>query len=221
MKKILIVLGSALLAFTAQGTTIVYTNLGPGDTYDQNFGFGVGNVGGSRYSQAMQFMAGASGDLATVDLALTYGDNGPALVNVFLYGDASNSPDTASQIFLGTATPTAAFHTTNNSLVTLNIAGIVPVTLGIKYWLALMPTSDNIDVWNQTSPPVPGLAAASVDNGQTWFPAGFDAIGAFRVTANTDGSSVPESGGTIWLLFASVATVFAVRRTTLRRQISR
>ena len=213
MKRLLIFLASGLLSFVARADTVVYSNLGPGDTYDQNFGHAIGNIGGLR-SQAMQFTVGASGNLVTIELGLTFGDNGPDLVNAFLYADASNSPDTATQIFLGSVTPTAQFQTTNNSIVSFNVSGTVPVVQGTPYWLALMPTNGDVQVWNQTSPVVPGLVATSVDNGQTWFPTA-DALSAFRITAAV--SEVPEPGSAVWGLLGIAGLVFfSQRRITTR-----
>ena len=211
-----VVLNMALLAWTAHASTIVYSNLGPMDTYDPMFGDGVGTVGGFPRTIAMEFTAGASGNLATIDIALTFGDNGAQPVNVFLYADASNSPS-GSGTLLGSVTPTAMFQTTNNSLVTLNVLGTVPVTLGTNYWLALQPTSPFIDVWNQTLPVVNGGTASSIDGGATWFPVLNDPLDAFRITANPAGSGVPESGSALWLLLGSMVTIVAVRRAQPER----
>jgi len=188
MKKLLLILNSAVLACTVHGTTIVYDNFGPGDTYDPMFGYGIGNTNDSVLrSQAMQFTAGVSGDLATVELGLTFEDT-PVPVEVFLYADASNSP-TGTGTLLGMVTPTAMFQTTNNSIVSLNVAGMVPVSLGTNYWLALMPTSPLKDSWQQTLPPVAGEVATSTDDGMTWSP-DLNTLAAFRITANVAG--VPE-----------------------------
>jgi hypothetical protein len=76
-----------------------------------------------------QFTALASGNLARLDLGLTYdaGHQGP--VNAYLYGNAGGSPDNANQIFLGSGTPTALFGTTNNSIVSFAPGGVIPVTM--------------------------------------------------------------------------------------------
>ena len=87
----------------------------------------------------------------------------------------------------------------------------MPVVQGTPYWLALMPTNNDIQVWNQTSPVVQGLVATSVDNGQTWFPT-VDALSAFRITANV--AEVPEPGGTLSLVLAFV--VIVVQRISKR-----
>lgn len=209
MKKLLLILSSVVVAFTVHGTTIVYNNFGPGDTYDAMFGYGIGNTNGTGLrSQAMQFTAGVSGDLATVDLGLTWEDASGVPVQVFLYGDAAGVPIPGSQILLGTAAPTAQFQTTNNSIVTVNVAGVVPVTMGTMYFLALMPTSPLRDSWQQTLPAVAGVVATSTDDGMTWFPEP-NTLAAFRITAN---ATVPDTGSTLGLLLLALSALFAASR---------
>src|SRR2546423_943814 len=106
----------ALCPANARANTIVFDDLGPGDTYFSSQGYLVNGASTSGLIEtAAQFTAGASGFLATVDLGLTKfaGLGGP--VSVFLYGNASGSPDNANQTFLGSGSPTADFPTTNNS----------------------------------------------------------------------------------------------------------
>jgi hypothetical protein len=55
-------------------------------------------------------------------------------VSVFLCRDAWGSPS-ATQTYLGTVTPTEQSGTTNNSVVRLVVAGKVPVSQGLDYWL--------------------------------------------------------------------------------------
>jgi len=116
MKKILLILSGGLLALAARGNTIVFSDFGAGDTYSQNFAAG-GPATMPLTEPAAQFTAGASGNLSTIVLGLTYVTQGAA--NVYLYGDASGLPDNANQTFLGSVTPTAVFGTTNNTLVSL------------------------------------------------------------------------------------------------------
>ena len=222
MKKLLLALSSAVFALAAQGSTIAYSNLGPGDTYNQLHGDGIFNNGQLNQGWAMQFTAGATGNIATVDLGLTFGESdNPAPVNVFLYGNLpgvpADSPDNAMQTFLGMATPTARFTTTNNSIVTLNVAGIVPLTSGTKYWLGLLPTSADVQVWNQADPEVDSLVAFTNDGGATWFPS-ISPLSAFRITVNAAG--VPDSGGTIVLMLCGIGMLIAFRSKLPPRRIN-
>lgn len=205
MKKIVLVLSSALLALTAQGNTIVFDTFGPGDTY---FQFGGYQVGGSTplFEVAAQFTSGASGSLATVDLGLTFYLTTGAGVNVYLYGDASGLPDNASQTFLGSGAPTAMFATTNNSIVSFAVAGNVPVTMGSVYWLVLKPADANGNIW-MNSLAATGSVASSLDD-STWT-AATQTLPAFRITAQ--GAGVPDSGSTILLMLGSVAALLGLR----------
>ena len=206
MRKIIVALSASVLALAARGNTIVFSDFGPGDTYSQNFAAG-GPATSPLTEIAAQFTAGASGNLATVDLGLTYVTQGPA--NVFLYGDASDLPDNADQTLLGSITPTAVFGTTNNSLVSLSVSSTVLVTMGKRYWLVLKPAAmDEEDAWNLGAGA--GLVAVSSDD-MTWSTSGVVFLPAFRVTAS-GAARMPDSGGTFLLMFGSVVVLLALQR---------
>ena len=144
MKELLIILTSVVLVAAARADTTVFDTFGPGDTYNAGLAYQIGG-GANNEEIAAQFTAGASGNLANVALGLTYRlDTDPAFraVNVFLYGDASGSPDNANQTLLGSTTPIALFDgVTNNSVVSFSVAGTVPVAMGSLYYVVLKPTS--------------------------------------------------------------------------------
>ena len=117
MKKLLIILTSAVVAATAGADVTVFNTFGPGDTYNPGLAYQIGG-GANNEEIAAQFTAGASGNLANVALGLTYRlGTDPAFraVNVFLYGDASGSPDNANQTLLGSTTPIALFDGVTNN----------------------------------------------------------------------------------------------------------
>jgi len=212
MKRILLICSAALWAVAARSDTIVYSDFGTGGIlYSQNLSDG-GPASSPLEEIAAQFTAGASGDLAAVDLGLTYVTQGPA--NVYLYGDSSGLPDNAHQTLLGSVTPTAAFGTVNNSVVSLAVAGTVPVTIGNKYWLVLKPGAANVDdAWNLGADA--GFVAASSDD-SIWSTGsgGVVFLPAFRLTATggsggTGGAAVPDSGGTFLLMVGSIAVLLA------------
>lgn len=221
MKKFILIFGAiALLLVTARANSIVFDTFGPGDTYSQLAGYDVGAFFLTSVETAAQFTAGTSGNLATVDLGLTYGRSPGEFVNVYLYGDASGSPDNANQIFLGSGTPTALFGTTTNSVVSFAVAGTVPVTMGSTYWLVLKPDPANpvLEEWNASSPAVLGVIAGSTDD-STWGGA-FSVLPAFRLTASSV-SSVPDSGSTLLLMLGALVPLLFFQRTLIRRQASR
>ena len=172
MKRIVLVLSVFALAFTAHGNSLVFSSFTPpatGTTY-QGQAWGVAGSGSEfgLTETAAQFTAMASGDLATVELGLTYFVNqGP--MDAFLYSDASGSP-AANLGLLGSATPTNADSTTPQGIVSFGVGGIVPVIIGTNYWLVLKAdTPLTHDTWNWTAPAVTGKVDQSRDD-STWSP---------------------------------------------------
>ena len=101
MKKIFLI--CLALALTARADNVVFDTFGPGNTYDPGMAYFVGN-GANHYEPGAQFIAGASGNLSTIDLGLTYftgSDPSFRLVNVFLYGIASALPPGAVLVLHG------------------------------------------------------------------------------------------------------------------------
>jgi hypothetical protein len=176
------------LAMTAAHADIVFNTLGPGNTYVSGSAFTIrGSSAGGLFESAAQFTAAAGGQLSEIDLGLTLNPGGA--VDVYLYGDAGGSPDNLSQILLGTVTPTQAFGTTNNSIVSLVPSGTVTVNQGSTYWLVLKPDSGTTwDAWNRSSG-VTGLENVSTDDVNWNFQA--TTLAAFQVVA------VPEPGSAV------------------------
>jgi hypothetical protein len=188
----------------------VFDTFGPGDTYSQFDAYDVGTFYQTPLEDAAQFTAGASGNLATVYLGLTYGRTPPLPVNVYLYGDAGGSPDNANQIFLGSVTPIAFYGTTNNSVVSFSVAGTVPVTVGSTYWLVLKPTPSNeYNTWNASFPAVPGMTDYSIVDSGIWASYG-PILPAFRLTASVPGPSYAAQVQPP--INADGTSVFSVRR---------
>jgi hypothetical protein len=197
----------------APADTIVFDTFGPGNTYDANDVFNIVApmyLGGLQ-EQAIQFTAGASGPLASLDLGLTHQATGPAPINAYLYGDAAGSPDNANQTFLGSGTPTEYWFT-NTSIVSIAIVGNVSVTAGSLYWLVLKPgAADTFDTWNFSSPQIMGNAYAS-NNDSAWY-GGLGVLPAFRITAlSTVG--VPDLGSTWMLLLLGLTAMCGLRLST-------
>ena len=166
----------------------------------------------------------ASGALSEVDLGLTARDNlsfaGP--VNVFLFGDANGSPDTANQTLLGSGTPTTVFGTTNSSLVKVSVAGNVPVTMGSTYWLVLESSQVNPnpmrDFWNFSSPAVTGSVAGSSNQLPDWIVRTGLTLPAFKITSGA--VSTPDSGWTLLLMLISILVLLVLQRVLGNEQRS-
>jgi hypothetical protein len=197
---------------------IVFNTLSRDDTYNQTLGTQLNASPSLNFfnSLAAQFTAMASGDLSRVDLGLTARDNlsfaGP--VDVFLFGDAGGSPDNANQTLLGSGTPTAVFTTTNSSLVSVSVAGNVPVTMGSTYWLVLETsrvTGKEIrDFWNNSEPAVTGSIAASDSPPVDWIVRTPRNLPAFRII--TGAVPTPDSGWTLLLMLISIPVLLVLQR---------
>jgi VPDSG-CTERM motif len=199
------------LTVPARGNTIVFSTLGPSDSFDTTAAWAIEAVD-LPFFIAAQFTARATGNLAMVDLGMRFSQSfGPGIFNAYLYNDADGAPNSADPIFLGSG---GSFFGTYNTLVSLPVAGAVPVTKGSSYWLSLQPAFVNAwSFWDFSLPLVLGTVDFS-SNGTTWHPAGTPAeMPAFRLTAT---SSVPDSGSTVAMLAGSFVMLLGLRRYARR-----
>lgn len=172
LRWLAVAIAIASSASASAQTVEVFSTLGPGNAYDQNSGYTVGNVPPSLFFEsAAQFTAQAGGILSEVDLGLTTQSNTSNVfpsVNVYLANDASGEPDNLSEILLGTVTPTQFFGSTNNSLVSLSSLSSLDISVaaGMTYWLVLKPagSSSVSDVWNRSAPAISGAQDFSKDD---------------------------------------------------------
>ena len=220
MNKVVLLGVAGLLAATARANTIAFNTFGPGDTYRANQGYNIAGASSQDgyESTAAQFTSAASGFLSQVDLGIT-NFTGGGLFNVFLYGDAGGMPNNASQVLIGSGTPSASFGV-NNSVVSVSPITSVSLNLGSTYWLVVKPGGTNVlDVWNLSLPSVPGSVDNSLDD-STWF-ANNLGLPAFRLIVS-QGPAVPETADTIWLLLVSLMVLFGVhmwRARSARTQV--
>ncbi len=209
-----IILALSVLSATARANTVILDTFGPLDTYNQSAGFAVTRTP-SLFEEAARFMAAGSGQLATIDLGLTW-ENTPGPVQVFLYGDAVGTPNILSQTLLGSVTPTGQFDTTNDSVVTLTVPTGVSLTAGTAYWLVLKPGDDmGQSIWNESFSS-PGAVDFTRDDfawqpipNNTDFPV---LLPAFRLTISGVGAAVPETGSALELLFASFSVIVLLQQ---------
>jgi hypothetical protein len=202
-----VVIGFGLIV-SARANSVVFSTLGPGDSFDTTASWAIEAVG-SPLLIAAQFTAQASGNLRTVDLGMSFDQFfGPGMFNVYLYNDAGGAPDSTNPIFLGSDGLSGTFHF--STLISLPISGSVSVSAGSSYWLSLQPAFENAwSFWDFSSPLLLGTVDYSRD-GTTWFLAGTSQeMPAFRLTAT---STVPDSSSTIILLAYSSFVLLGLRR---------
>lgn len=185
-KAAAILLLSALMA--CAGPVVLYSNLGPGDTWDYRaWSIGGGDLYGSAgYEVAIGFTPAVSAPLESVELALSW-FLGPTAVDVSLLEDDGGVPGAVIESYLGlTMSPSPG------TLLMATSTAHPLLVAGTQYWLAAMP-SDPIDTlggWNWTLPQVIGPLAWRIGDG-LWTSDGV-VQSAARIMGDTGDTGVPE-----------------------------
>jgi hypothetical protein len=174
---------------------VLYSNLGPGDTYRQSGGH---NETGPRFGvpvrQAFSFtvMGGDySFDSAQLGLTLYSGTNA---IDLRLYADAGGQPGTVLEtIHATTALP--PLPSTDNILTIFTSALHPLLQASATYWLLPYASGDTDAIWNDNITEAKGPYAFSVqDEPTTWETSSGEQQGAFRVEGTPAQVAVPEPG---------------------------
>jgi hypothetical protein len=194
---------------------VLYSNLGPGNTYTQSSGLTVD----VSHNAAGSFRPTATGALGALELALGYNVNEPTPQNLFhieLAADSSGSPGPLLEDLGVLASPTG-FGTSNNALVTALSATHPLLTVGTLYWIEAInvpPGPNNVGTdgaWNANN--TGDVSAADTRfNGGAWQLAGNNV--AFRVD-----STVPEPASFVRVGLAAVAICGYHRATLIRKRL--
>jgi hypothetical protein len=133
---------------------VVYTNLGPGDSYANSSGLSVD----AGHSVAASFIPTSSANLAEVDLALQYINGGSRTATMLLAADNAGSPGETLEN-LSDATAIAQFGTTNTDSLAVSLSTAhTPLVAGTRYWIIAEgqhnPTTNinTLDSRNSTPP---------------------------------------------------------------------
>ncbi len=205
-------LTSLLAAAPAAADSIVFSNLGPGGTYDPRVAYNVsGPASQAEEATAIgqSFVPMADFSFDAVDIALNWLlDTNAGTVS--LTSDASGQPGAILESFAFTDRPHAS--NSNTDLAT-GISTLHPLLhAGTPYWIVASAEGDAYMVWaiNNTGQ----FGTAFQINGGAWTPRPELASAAFRVRGSAVENVVPEPGSFV-LLVTGVA--IACRRK--RRQM--
>ena len=186
-KKMTICIVIVLLLAVPSHAALIFSTLGPGDTYNTGVGYTIG-VSPNEYDQgnSFSFSVAVPYYLDTIELAASL-VTGTNEIDVWLMSDAAGEPGAIIEAFnfvgaMGT------FGNNNPLLVGTSVLRPV-LTPGTDYWLiASAPNSDTWAAWNYSSPAVSGSRA--VREGAGPWSVSTSTMAAFRV----EGTVIPAPG---------------------------
>ena len=193
LKSVPVLLVLILLAGAAPlGAGIIYSNFGPGDSYNLNTGWTIGTVG-LRYEQGHAFTPVSSFNLGQIDFAIGYLD-APNLVELWLMSDVGGAPGSVIESFSFTGVM-GSFGNSNPPLSAISL--LQPeLQAGVQYWIiASAPDTGTWAAWNQNDQGATGLLA-SRQSGGAWDIQSDLPQGAFRI----QDADIPEPGTFLLLL---------------------
>jgi hypothetical protein len=210
----LIICALVLIRPGAAHADTIFSNFGPGFSYNTALGNPVGDGldgSGFDYAEGDGFIAGISGSLRSVMLALSCAvcpATGSLQLNLTRNG--ANQPGAALESF---SIPGGSLGSlgNNNPVFVLNSVFHPFLVSGTQYWLTVSGPATSAVAWNLNTTEDSSLEAISGDGGISWFvPSGLTP-GAFAVT------TVPEPG-TVWLLMTGMIGLGGVQLHRLRKQ---
>lgn len=174
--------------------SIIFTNFGPGLSYDITEGNGVGNdFVGDTLAEGDSFTAVTNSIFGSVSVALSCGAfTCPAsdTFTVALTADNGDAPGTAIESFLFTGLSLSGLNN-NNSLIMATSILKPTLTAGTLYWITVSSSSSYSIVWNLNSTSSTVDQAQSTDGGDSWFAPSGLTPSAFEVDSAPAGG-VPE-----------------------------
>jgi PEP-CTERM motif len=186
----------------------VFSNLGPGQTFNASEAYGLGPSG----PLASPFVASETVTLTDVLLALSGPASGPgsgATVNFYIESDSAGLP---SGTILDTLT-TAGSISSTPSILTYVCSVCSQLTSGTTYFVVALdvsPTGADWFISNSDTGTFYGNETGSLTG--PWSPATFDEIAAFQVDGTPGTPTVPEPSSLL-LLSAGLLALLAIGRS--------
>lgn len=168
-----ITLGSVLMmAMVGRASAaVIFTNLGPGMSYDVTQGNPVGNdFAGDNDAEANSFILTGAAKFQSLAVALSCVGSCPASDNFTITLAANNggSPGAPIESFVFTNTLLGALGN-NNTLITATSLLNPVLQPGTEYWVTVSSSPSDAIAWNLNSTGDMSPQASSTDGGTTWF----------------------------------------------------
>jgi hypothetical protein len=196
-----------LMAATHARASVVFSNLGPGDSLASP-GIGIGFIPFTstfNYAGIAFTPAGQSYTLDNLEVPLEL-VSGPNVADIFLTNNAGGLPGSILESFHLTAKLTSGA----NSLVTIDSTNHPLLSAGSQYWIVAAGGPSSFVTWAQnelqeTGPNVSGPALGSLVR---------DSDANVREALLVNGTAVPEPGSVFLATGLAVIVVLLVRRST-------
>jgi hypothetical protein len=184
----------------------VFSNFGPGSSYNIALGNPVGNAfDGNNYAQADSFVLSGDATFDALGLALSCFASCSDPFTVALADDSGNHP---GGVLVSFTVPASALGPlgTNNPPLALNSATNLLLSGGTRYWVTVTANlHDSID-WNLNSTGDSRAEALSTDGGATWFSPSGNTPGALEIVG-----TIPEPASFGLLVTAGLLLMLLVR----------
>jgi len=208
-----------LFALAAPGSAwasqVLFSNFGPGQSYDQSLALSVGNdFAGDNLAQAGAFTPSSSAQIGAILIALSEGLGQSDPVTVAVAQDNNGLPGATLESFSIGGGSLAAMG--GGGIVTLSSLLNPMLVAGTQYWVTVSTTLNNSIGWHHndgSNDSASNLEAYSLDGGINYFAPAGNARGAFEIDALL-AQAAPEPG--MLALLAGGALGMAGRRKRRR-----
>jgi len=207
--RIILITAIILVIATGQaGASVIFSNFGPGDSYDTSVGGTLGGFAWPNSALANQFsFAGPQSYLLdSIELAAGW-VTGPNQLNVSVMTDVAGAPGVVLESFSFT-NQMGQFGFVNPLLVGTSVVHPL-LTPGTNYWLVASAPDPTWAAWNKASPSIFGPHASSLGGGPWNLDAGFTESEAFRVNGTVAAVPVP---GALLLGVVGLGCIGSLRR---------
>jgi hypothetical protein len=198
-----------LAAPSVSRADVVFSNFGPGSTYDGGLGNVVGNDGIGNAGEADIFTSALTEKLGSIDVALTCG-LGPCdgSTTVSLDNNTGGLPGAAIERFTIANVTLGTLGSSNNTPVVLTSVFQPILTANTPYWITVTGDSGNVVDWNLNITGDGSPEVYSADGGATWGSFGFTP-NAYQVNGNV---AVPEPSSVPMLVLSLGVVGLLIRR---------